>query len=58
MVETTKAKCLKIETTENKPPPMRPLPTRANTTTTALLSNRPYCLVVATPRSETPNRWA
>ena len=58
MVETSKAKCLKTETTENTPPPMRPLPTRANNTTTALLFNRPYCLVVATPRSEIPNRWA
>ena len=55
LLEITRAKCLKA--LENTPPPMRPLPTRANTTTTALLSNRPYCLVVATPRSEVPNRW-
>ena len=56
LLEITRAKCLKA--LENTPPPMRPLPTRANTTTTALLFNRPYCLVVATPRSEMPNRWA
>ena len=56
MIEITRAKCLKAS--ENTPPPMRPLPTRAKTTTTALLSNRPYCLVVATPRSEIPHRWA
>ena len=33
--------------TEFTPPPMRPLPTRVNNVTTALLSNRPYCMVSA-----------
>ena len=41
MLETTRSKCLKTETSENTPPSMRPLPTRANNTTTTLLSNRP-----------------
>ena len=52
---TSTAKCSKSEFT---PPPMIPLPTRANNTTTPLLSNRPYFMVAAKPRSETPNRWA
>ena len=58
MLQTSRAKCSKSESSELTPPPMRPLPTRVNNTTTALLSNRPYCLVAATPRSEIPNRWA
>ena len=57
ILETTGAKCSKSEIPENLPPPMRPLPARANNATTAQQSNRPYCLVVATPRTETPNRW-
>ena len=54
MLQTSTTKCSKSEFT---PPPMRPLLTRVSDTTTALLSNRPYCMVAATPRSEIPNRW-
>ena len=58
MLQTSRAKCSKSESSECTPPPMRPLPTRTNNISTALLSNRPYCLVAATPRFEIPNRWA
>ena len=44
--------------TECTPPPMRPLPTRVNDATTALLSNRPYCMVSASSSPGIPNRWA
>ena len=57
MLQTSRAKYSKSESSEFTPPPMIPLHTRANNITTALLSNRPYCLVVATPRSEILNRW-
>ena len=58
MLQTSRAKCSKSESSECTPPSMRPLPTRANNTTRSLLPNRPYCLVAATPRSEILNRWA
>ena len=54
VLHTSTSKCSKSEFT---PPPMRPLPTRVNDTTTALLSNGPYSMVSASPRSGIPNRW-